>query len=514
MLVGVIAIQGWWIQHVVSLNEKAFTDAVYKSLGAVVKQVEEKENFVFIQRQVETDTMLRRTKRLLKQHRPRKPMRTQLSTITGSNVQISVNSENGKETRTIVRIEKDNNGHKYVHNSVYVGTAALDSLPMVVFSPSIPPVPPMPPEIETISPLDKKENVEVIMEKMLSLRDPDSVSIKPEEIGHIIAEQLKQNNLSPVFNFALLKKDSSFSFKSADFTGNKNAYQVNLYPNDLFGRSVLLSVNLPDKSTRIRADVWWVFALSLFFTAAILILFIYSIRMLLRHKKLLEMKNDFINHMSHEFKTPLAGISLGADMLIGNTEQMSADQIQRVAGTIKKQSLRLSKEVNDVLQNALLEESIDKPHVLFNVVDTLKGQLELLQPQLENKNARVITSFSSEKILIRGDESQWQKVFSNLIDNSLKFSRENPQINISVAAQGPRVKIELADNGVGIAGKDLPRIFEKFFRSDYYRQSNIQGFGLGLNLVKTVVDAHKGSIKVESELNVGTRMIIELDAEA
>lgn len=517
MLVGVIAIQGWWIQRLVALNEKAFTDAVYKTLGAVVKQVEEKENFVFIQRQVETDTLLKQTKRLLKQRAARKSVRTHMSTITGSDVRISVNSEGGKETRTIVRIEKDKNGHKYVHNSVFVGTAAFDSLPMVMFTPAVPPVPPVAPQIETIeaiSPLDRKENVEVIMEKMLSLRDPDSVSIKPEEIGGIIAQQLKQNNLQLAFNFALQKKDSSFSFKSKDFTGNKNAYKVNLYPNDLFGRSVLLSVNLPGKSSQIRADVWWVFALSLFFTAAILILFIYSIRMLLRHKKLLEMKNDFINHMSHEFKTPLAGISLGADMLMSNTGQMSSEQMHRVAGTIKKQSLRLSKEVNDVLQNALLEENFNKPHTLFNVVDTLKMQLELLQPQLENKGARVITSFSSDTILINGDENQWQKVFSNLIDNSLKFSKENPEITINLATQAPKVKMEFTDNGVGIAAKDLPRIFEKFFRSDYYRQSNIQGFGLGLNFVKTVVDAHKGSIKAESELNVGTKITIELNAEA
>jgi two-component system phosphate regulon sensor histidine kinase PhoR len=236
--------------------------------------------------------------------------------------------------------------------------------------------------------------------------------------------------------------------------------------------------------------------------------------MLLRHKKLLEMKNDFINHMSHEFKTPLAGISLGADMLMGQTGQMGPEQIQRVAGTIKKQSMRLSQEVNEVLQNALLEENIHKPHTLFNVADTLKAQLELLQPQLESKGAIVNTSFSSNKVLISGDENQWQKVFSNLIDNSLKFSKENPEITINVMAHGPKVKMEFADNGVGIAGKDLPRIFEKFFRSDYYRQSNIQGFGLGLNFVKTVVNAHKGSIKAESELNVGTKIIIELDAEA
>jgi two-component system phosphate regulon sensor histidine kinase PhoR len=116
--------------------------------------------------------------------------------------------------------------------------------------------------------------------------------------------------------------------------------------------------------------------------------------------------------------------------------------------------------------------------------------------------------------LLKGDESQWQKVFSNLLDNSLKFSRENPEIHISIASAGNKVKIEFIDNGIGISSKDLPHIFEKFFRSNYYNQSNIQGFGLGLNFVKSVVDSHKGTIKAESGLNVGTKVVIEVNAEA
>jgi len=254
--------------------------------------------------------------------------------------------------------------------------------------------------------------------------------------------------------------------------------------------------------------------LSLFFTLALLILFAYSIRMLIRHKKMLEMKTDFINHMSHEFKTPLAGISLGADILLEKSGQMSAEQIHKVAGTIKKQTLRLTNEVNDVLHNSVLEENTNRTPVIFNLVDAIKTQLEMFCLVAENANAKIQTNFSSDKIYMKGDEIMWQKVFSNLLDNAIKFGGENPEINVLVTNANNHIKIVFADNGIGIASKDLPHIFDKFFRSDYYKKSNIQGFGLGLSFVKKVVEAHKGSVRAESELNKGTKIIIEVDAEA
>jgi signal transduction histidine kinase len=511
-------IQAGWITKIGALNQKAFDDAVYKSLNAVVKKVEEKENFVFIKHQVETDTLLKRTKRLIKQQTlRRKKLRSKLLALPAEEINVSIHSDNGKQTKTIVKIGKGKNSYKYEHSSVYVESSALDTVPkpLLVLTPPTPPVPPGPEAIASFD--DRKGEVEIIMEKMMNLRDPDSVSLAPKEIEKLILEQLKQNDLPQIFHFALLSTDPKKTFISnIDTTTHSwRLYKVNLYPNDLFGRNITLALLLPVDQIGFKGSgLWGPILLSLLFTLALLVLFIYSIRMLIRHKKMLAMKNDFINHMSHEFKTPLAGISLGADMLMTKTSEMDAAQIQKVASTIKKQSMRLSKEVNDVLQDALMEESINKPHTLFNLVDAVNTQIEYFKPQLEQAHAHIHTNFASDKILLRGDETRWQKVFSNLIDNSLKFSKNSPEIHISIASLGSKIKIEFTDNGIGIASKDLPRIFEKFFRSNYYNQSNIQGFGLGLNFVKSVVDQHKGQIKAESELNAGTRITIEVNAEA
>ena len=499
MLIGIVVMQAGWVMRVMELNQKAFDDAVYKSLAAVVKEVEEKENYAFIKRQVETDARLQKTRKFLKERAQAKRHRTRI--ISGeSNLHITMASSGEGNARTVVRIEKEENGKRFVQKKVVIGAAAADSGGPVS-------------SFEFITSDDKKENVELILEKMLSIRDPDSVMIKPAEIRKMLATQLRQNNLPSRFAFALLSKDPKKSYVSAAASRSWMPYPVSLYPNDLYGREVTLALLLPPDKAHVRFDMWGAMGLSLVFTAVLLILFVYSIRMLLRHKKMLSMKNDFINHMSHEFKTPLAGISLGADMLIGKTGQMSVEDIRKVATTIKKQSSRLSEDVSEVLQHALLEEEVKKPHELFNLADAVRRQLDLFQTHIDAKSAHVICNLSADPVLVRGNEAQWNKVVSNLLDNALKFSYENAEITIVLRAQGKKIILQISDNGAGISPGDLPRIFDKFFRSDYYRKSNIGGFGLGLSFVKAVVDAHGGAICAESELNAGTRIIIELDAE-
>ena len=502
MLVGIVIIQQELVTRVEKLNQEAFDAAVYRSLNGVVKQVEEKENFSFINREISGDTIITSAKNLKVIKNPSSPKKPFRASVSNS-IKISIDKDSAKHTKTVIRIEKDNHGNKTIENSIVITSGEKLELPE-------PPPVPETPEI----PEEKIEDIEVLVKKMSHIKNPDSITIKPNEVKKIISGQLKQNNLPDTFSFCLLSKTkSSYCGEvSGPSDGRWRPYKTNLYPNDLFGREVTLVLMFQVKDTITRSDVQWVFFLSLFFTVAILLLFIYSISMLLRHKKMLEMKNDFINHMSHEFKTPLAGISLGADLLIDKPEKMNAEQINKVAQIIKKQSARLNKEVNAVLLSAQLEENINREPVRFNLIEALKTQIELFQLQLENKNAKIETHFDSENIIINGDELMWQKVFSNLLDNSLKFSKENPEIIISVAKTNNLIRIAFSDNGIGISEKDLPHIFEKFYRSNYYKQSNIQGFGLGLNFVKKVVDSHKGNIKAESELGKGTKIIIEINA--
>lgn len=527
MLLGIILIQAWWIRRSLQLNEQAFNAAVYRSLEGVVKQVEEKENFSFIQNEIKYDTLIKTKTKV--HHIVKKSISTKqiVKHTPNENIEVVVNSSDGNQTQTIIKVEKNSDGKKTSNKSIIIASAAeLPELPQVPAAPPMPPVSaikrvvavpevPAPPALsdsEIVILDDKKENVDVIIEKMMQIKNPDSVSVKPAELEKIISTQLIQNNLLTPFNFALYKKNDSCFYTSKGFTDSLGAYKTNLYPNDLYGRKQSLALIIPQKSAFINSNVWWVFTLSLAFTSAILFLFIYSIRMLITHKNLLVVKNDFINHMSHELKTPLATISLGADMLIGKTDKMDEVQIQKVASSIKKQSIRLHEDMKQILMNALLDNYQAKTE-LFDLAETCNQTIAEMQFLLKDKGAIIETHFDPAEITIKGDADLWHKVFSNLVDNALKFSKEKPEIKLAITKNNQSVKIEVTDNGIGIAEKDLKHIFEKFYRSDYYKKSNIQGFGLGLSFVNKIVQLHKGTIKAESKLGIGTTFTINLPNE-
>ena len=520
MLLGIILIQAWWIRRSLQLNEQSFNAAVYRSLEGVVKQTEEKENYSFIKHEIKYDKPAKNKKkvRVIKN----KYSSTRIIKHDGGNkIEVRVDANTDKQNQTIVKVEKSKDGKKTTNKSIII--ASSTSLP------AVPPVPPLPPTKEIVAvpeapelPIfsdselilldDKKEDLGLVIEKMIQIKNPDSISIKPEELEKIISAQLAQNNLPTPFNFALYKKDNTIYYKSKYFTDNTGGYKINLYPNALYGRNTSLALLIPEKSKYINSNIWWVFTLSLVFTSAILFLFIYSIRMLIKHKNLLEVKNDFINHMSHELKTPLATISLGADMLIGKTSQMDETQIQKVATSIKKQSIRLHEDMKQILMNALLDNYQAKEEK-FDLVEICKQTLTEAHFLLEEKKAIIETHFSPEQIFIKGDADLWYKVFSNLIDNAIKFAKEIPEINISITQHDHSIQIKVTDKGIGIAETDISNIFEKFYRADYYKKSNIQGFGLGLSFVKKIVQLHNGNITAKSKLGEGTTFVIELPNE-
>src|SRR6185312_12959583 len=186
-------------------------------------------------------------------------------------------------------------------------------------------------------------------------------------------------------------------------------------------------------------------------------------------------------------------------------------QIGKVAHSIKEQSSRLHKDISTVLLNSLADEAEALKFSSFNIIDTITRALNEFKLILENKNAKVETSFPHENIMVNGNEMLWQKVFCNLVDNSIKFSYNNLIIRIRISfSNSNTLLIQFSDNGIGINKEDLPHIFDKFYRSNYYKQSHIQGFGLGLSFVKNVVETHHGIIKAESDAGKGTTISIEI----
>ena len=287
-------------------------------------------------------------------------------------------------------------------------------------------------------------------------------------------------------------------------------YQVNLFPTDINSPG-LLSINFPTKERFVWAGLWNILLLSLFFVAVILGCFAYTINVIFRQKKLSEMKTDFINNMTHEFKTPIATISLAADSITNSTIISNPDKVKRFADIIKQENKRMNGQVEKVLQMALIERdtlrlnfsSID----LHEVINQAIGNIFL---QVEKKEGTVSSNFKAGRPIIEGDSNHISNIINNLLDNANKYSPEKPEITVSTRNVSNGVEITVADKGIGMSKEAKKKIFEKFYRVHTGNLHDVKGFGLGLAYVKTMVTAHKGSVDVKTDPGKGSSFIIFL----
>lgn len=250
------------------------------------------------------------------------------------------------------------------------------------------------------------------------------------------------------------------------------------------------------------------------FTFVLLIIFVYIIVLTFRQKKLTEMKNDFINNMTHEFKTPISSISLAAQMLKDDTVRKSPSMMTHITTVIMDETKRLRFQVEKVLQMSMFDrnntsmrlQEVDANAVVESVVRTFKLKVESYGGHLE-------ASTKADDALVMVDEMHFTNVIFNLLDNAVKYRDEERPLELKVETSNlpdDKLQITISDNGIGIKKEDLKRIFEKFYRVSTGNLHDVKGFGLGLAYVEKIITALNGTIKVESEVNQGTKFIITL----
>jgi two-component system, OmpR family, phosphate regulon sensor histidine kinase PhoR len=270
-------------------------------------------------------------------------------------------------------------------------------------------------------------------------------------------------------------------------------------------------VIVPHQGNIIWKSMRWFIAGAILFTIIITAAFFITIRTLLRQKKLSEIKSDFINNMTHEFKTPLATISLAVDALKNEKVVNDREKTNYFTGIIKEENKRMNKQVETILQAALL----DKQEVQLNLKklsahELIQSALNNIVLQVEEKQGTLEIKLDAAKHTIMADEVHFTNLVSNLLDNAIKYSNEKPQIKLSTQNSGNQLRLKIEDNGIGMNKETLSRIFEKFYRAHTGNIHNVKGFGLGLSYVKTMVDAHHGTIKAESVPGRGSSFIITM----
>jgi two-component system, OmpR family, phosphate regulon sensor histidine kinase PhoR len=268
---------------------------------------------------------------------------------------------------------------------------------------------------------------------------------------------------------------------------------------------------VPNFKAIVFRQMKWMIIGSVFFTLMIISAFTVTVYALLRQKKLSEIKNDFINNMTHEFKTPLATISLAVDALRNNKVIEDRTRMEYFSGIIKEENKRMNKHVETILQAALMDrQEVQLSKAPVHVHNLIREVISNYTLQLQEIDGRIELELNADTDLINADEVHMRNLISNLVDNAVKYSKEKLVLRIASFNSGKNFVIKFEDNGIGMTKETVKRIFEKFYRAHTGNLHNVKGFGLGLSYVKTIVDAHEGRIKVDSSPGKGSLFTIEI----
>lgn len=468
-LIGIIAIQAYWLNFSISLNENKFDQSVRDALYQVKRKIE------------------------------REVSKGGLNPYTSEEKQLTL----GKQSTSFLRME------------YFFGDRMLDSFYQAG---------------DYLEQQRRKDMGEVLaMLQEYPIEDlVDPVALDKLLRSELTLRGVEANFISGVYSY---KKDEMVIYnghyitfsegapKSSDpgiqlpdtYTLKNAEYKVDLFSSGLVGALGQLRLLFPNKSGAIWKDSWLLLLGSLVFTGLILFGFSYTIYVIFRQKKLGEMKNDFINNMTHEFKTPIATISLATDSLISNKVIHQPDKVKRFAKIITQENKRMLNQVEKVLQMALIDrQDFNMQIEEIRLHELIDNAIDFIGLQVKKRGGRINKKLHAERDLIEGDATHLGSIFHNLLDNANKYSPEVPNIIVETQNVPNGVEIKIIDHGIGMTQEAKKQIFEKFYRVHTGNVHDVKGFGLGLSYVKVVVTAHNGSIDVESTLGEGSTFTIFL----
>jgi len=311
---------------------------------------------------------------------------------------------------------------------------------------------------------------------------------------------------SPVRNFMPIQKTGKYPKELLN-----EGFSFALFPSDMYSSPDYLMVFFPNEKRFLITQLWRTLSVSIVFIIIIILSFAYTVITILKQRKISELKNDFINNMTHEFKTPISTISLACEAL-GDKDIIKSESLyENYISVINEENKRLGGMAERILQSASLEKGqIILKHEEVDVHDIITESIKNIQLQAEKKGGLISTDFKAESFKISVDKIHFTNVIFNLLDNANKYTPVSPEINIMTENSYSGILISIQDNGTGISKTNQKKIFEKLYRIPTGNIHNVKGFGLGLSYVKAIVERHGGKITLESELNKGTKFIIYL----
>lgn len=487
--VGLLCIQIFYMKNIVQIRYEQFAQGVRQSLVAVAVRLEQDETRHYLEddlQQVETSTL----SRLLTDAPEQEGIEYSFVTATGLEGNLTIRGDQN-EISMLRRANGDGLGRHYrnardaYRNRFLYQKGLMDEVILNIISTA------------SSRPINERA---------------DSATV-----AGYLREELDTLGLKVPFEFAVTNYAGTVFYKSAGFRpgpdDRDNMFVQPLFPNDANGAGCFLKVYFPTKQDYIFSSISFMVP-AFAFTLILLIIFVYTIIVAFRQKKLTEMKNDFINNMTHEFKTPISSISLAAQMLNDQSVRKSPAMLQQISTVINDETKRLRFQVEKVLQMSMFDRQkstfkivdVDANAVIFNIVNTFKLKVE-------KYGGSIAANLDAMDAIVEVDEMHFTNVIFNLLDNAVKYRSEDRNLELTVASRDiadDRLEISIVDNGIGIKRDDLKKIFDKFYRVNTGNRHDVKGFGLGLAYVRKIVGELGGEIHVESEYNVGTKFIIIL----
>jgi len=334
------------------------------------------------------------------------------------------------------------------------------------------------------------------------------------ELDQNLKFELADNDIDLDYHFGVYTVNGQCVYQCADYSieGEQWTFRQTLFRNDPVQKMGELRIHFPQFGTYVYRSITFLIP-SIVFTIILLITFIITMILVFRQKKLSEVKNDFINNMTHEFKTPISTISLAAQMLSDDAVTKSPQMMSRLSNTINDETKRLRFQVEKVLQLSMYENKSAKFNLVeLNVNELISGVVHTFALKVEKNGGKIVTHLDANKPTVLADEMHLTNVVFNLMDNAVKYRRNDAQLELTISTwnDSHNLCISIQDNGIGIKKEDVKKIFDKFYRVHTGNRHDVKGFGLGLAYVKKIITEHKGTVNAESELGIGTKFIIKL----
>jgi signal transduction histidine kinase len=492
---GLILIQLYWIRNAIAITDRQFAYSANKALESVVLDLEEKELLKYIVEDIDpasTDSV---------------------TAIVPANSPLSKKLKGYQPNAGLLEMYGLNNHDKPIaitSSGHKIFISSEESLPFTSFETGEPS-----PQINSSEISGRVTNkivfLENIMEKILRNTPDIRERIDPEYINKQLRTALNNVGIYLDFEFSIRSGRYGIIWKTpgyADKPGT-NKFIIQLFPNDpVPSQNQIVLYCLQEKQYKFE-KIGNLGFMSMLFTLILLFLSTGTFIVIFRQKKISEIRNDFINNMTHELKTPISTISLASQMMSDKSISDKDKNIDNLAKIISDESMRLKFQVEKVLQMAIFE----KVKMKLNMVDTdihniLDKACETFALQIGARQGVIIKDYQAADSLYMVDEVHFLNAISNLLDNAIKYSKDKPDITIYTRNSKKGLVITIEDNGIGITKENLKRIFDKFYRVHSGNVHNVKGFGLGLSYVKKIIEEHGGRIKVESQINKGTKFTI------